>query len=293
MKQYLFLAITFLLTFAAEAQVKKKKNAQFNKMNKPENTFLNKQWWIGLKGGLNFSSVYVDQSFSVITPTNYDATLSGKKYEEWDPISAQAGIDITFYLKGFSISVQPTFQTIRFGYSNNYEWTNSENPEQRLELEYTQQQKADYVIIPLLFRYEHSFNKFSPYLQAGVYGGYPLDGTKEARYSGTDYASGGVNVISSEPVEVGAKDLFAPAHYGIVGGGGLYFTTGNIRLNLDIQYKYGLTLINSTENRYSNDRLSGFGDAMDNIMFRNIAVSVGTLFPLRFLSSGFKSSQQN
>jgi hypothetical protein len=45
----------------------------------------------------------------------------------------------------------------------------------------------------------------------------------------------------------------------------------------------------SAENRYSNDRLAGVGDAMDDLDMDNLSISLGCLFPLRFLESGFKS----
>jgi hypothetical protein len=51
----------------------------------------------------------------------------------------------------------------------------------------------------------------------------------------------------------------------------------------------GMSNISSTDNRYGSDRLSGVGDAMDDLTLDNISVSLGCLFPLRFLSSGFKS----
>jgi hypothetical protein len=54
-------------------------------------------------------------------------------------------------------------------------------------------------------------------------------------------------------------------------------------------YKYGMSNISSTENRYESDRLAGVGDALDDITLDNLSVSLGVLFPLRFLSNSFKS----
>jgi hypothetical protein len=64
---------------------------------------------------------------------------------------------------------------------------------------------------------------------------------------------------------------------------------GNVRLNLDIQYKHGLSNISSTQNRFGSDRLSGVGDSLDDLQLNNIALSIGCLFPLRFLEKDFKS----
>src|SRR5690606_38485592 len=107
--------------------------------------------------------------------------------------------------------------------------------------------------------------------------------------SGVDYASGGEHKFENEPVIVGATDLFARYHWGAIAGGGVYFPLGNVRLNLDVAYKIGMSNIASTANRYGSDRLSGVGDSLDDLTLDNIAISVGCLFPLRFLGSGFKS----
>jgi hypothetical protein len=104
-----------------------------------------------------------------------------------------------------------------------------------------------------------------------------------------DVAAGGANAFKDEPIMVGAKDLFAKNHWGLVAGAGAYYNLGNVRVNLDIQYKYGMSNITSVKNRYSNDRLSGVGDAMDDLTLDNLSFSIGCLFPLRFLENGFKS----
>lgn len=104
-----------------------------------------------------------------------------------------------------------------------------------------------------------------------------------------DYASGGTNQFAYEPIIVGAKDLFAKNNWGMIGGAGVNYNLGNVRLNFDVMYRYGMTNITSTKNRNSNDRLAGVGDAMDDMTLNNISVSIGCLFPMRFLSSGFTS----
>jgi hypothetical protein len=283
----ILLAIICVATLAdAEAQVRK--NSRYNLGNK-ENPFLQQQWWIGLKGGVNASTVNVDKSYSVIVPSNYSSDLTRKEYSSWKPFGTQIGLEATYFFRGFSASIQPTYTTIRFSYENRYSWTDPENEANKLELKYEQDQKSSYIYFPLLFKYEINLHGITPYIQAGAYTSFLLDATKSVTISGVDHASGGTNQFEYEPVAVGASDLFASSHYGFIGGAGLYYNVGNIRLNLDIQYRIGRSLLNSTENRYDNDRLAGIGDAMDDITVNSIAVSLGTLFPLRFLSSGFKS----
>jgi hypothetical protein len=286
MRKILLAIVCVALLSESRAQVRK--NSRYNLGNK-ENPFLQQQWWIGLKGGMNASTVKVDKSYSVIVPSNYSSDLTTKKYSKWKPFGAQIGLEATYFFKGFSASIQPTYTTIRFSYDNRYSWTDPENEANRLDLKYEQDQKSSYIYLPLLFKYEINLHGITPYLQAGAYTSFLLEATKSVAISGVDHASGGTNQFEYETVSVGATDLFARNHFGFIGGAGLYYNIGNIRLNLDVQYRIGQSLINSTENRYQNDRLAGIGDAMDDFTLNSIAVSFGTLFPLRFLSSGFKS----
>jgi opacity protein-like surface antigen len=287
MKKKLLLLLFLIVLGQTHAQVKRK-NSQFN-LNNKENPFLQQQWWIGLKGGFNASNINVDKSYSVIMPSNYSSDFSAKKYEKWKPFATQIGLEATYFFRGFSASVQPTYTSIRFSYENNYLWYDPEIPSNRLELKYKQEQKLSYIFLPLLLKYELNLHGITPYVEAGVYTSFLLDAGKTVTVSGVDYASGGANSFEYDPVSVGAKDQFSKNQFGFIGGAGLYYNIGNIRLNLDIQYRIGRSIINSTTNRYKNDRLSGVGDAMDDITLDNIAASLGVLFPLRFLSSGFKS----
>jgi hypothetical protein len=71
---------------------------------------------------------------------------------------------------------------------------------------------------------------------------------------------------------------------------GLYLNQGNVRFNLDIMYKLGMSNITSTKNRFGSDRLSGVGDTMDDMKLNSVAITAGCLFPLRFLGRNFRST---
>ncbi|HEY9048806.1 MAG TPA: outer membrane beta-barrel protein [Ohtaekwangia sp.] len=296
MKKLYLLLFCFLLaanvSLAQSSKSKKRKSpAAYNKQNKENERFLEKQWWLGVKGGMNLTKVNVVTNFSIIAPTNYDASESGKKYKNFNLVGSQFTMEAMFYFKRFTFSLQPTYQHSRFAYSNQYKWiSTAENNANSVELKYNQEQKVDHVLIPLLVKYEFGSNKLRPYLQIGIFQAIRVSATKAVTVSGIDQASGGKNEFSDETVTVGAKDLFAKNYWGFIAGAGAYYTLGNnVRLNLDVQYKYGMSNISSTKNRYSNDRLAGIGDAMDDLNMDNLAISVGCLFPLRFLESGFKS----
>lgn len=286
-RTFLFVAcLVFMSVAVAQRNAHK---TGFNQANKPINAFLHKQWWLGFKAGPNLSKPVVEKSYHIISPTNYLESGIEKQYESFKSIGSQVAFEVTFYFRRFSLSFQPTYRTNVFTYTNEYEWSDAGESSNHLELEYTQRQKVAWLDWPLIAKYEFQAGRLIPYAQLGAYSSLRLDATKTVSVSGVDNASGGEHRFSNEPVIVGATDLFAKYHWGLVGGAGLYYPLGNVRLNLDISYRLGMSNIASTGNRYGSDRLSGVGDSLDDLTLDNLAVSVGCLFPLRFLGSGFKS----
>jgi hypothetical protein len=289
MKKSVTLVLCLVTTVALYAQPKPPKLPKFNK-NKEKEVFLKKQWFLGFKAGVNLTGAEVTKKYSVLSPSNYDLSELEKKYENYSDVGAHAIIEATFYFSGLSLSFQPTFRHNEFQYSNSYSWTDNENPGNVLELTYTQRQNLDYFDFPILAKYEKHFNKLSPYVQAGIYSSVRLNATKSVDIEGTDFASGGENRFKDETIIVGAKDLYAKNHWGLLGGIGLYYNLGNVRLNFDIQYRKGISNITSTENRYSNNQLSGVGDTLDDMRLNAVFFNVGSIFPLRFLGRNFRST---
>ena len=294
MKRLYIILFCFLIIAQVSAQDKKKRkpNAAYNKQNDENEKFLNKQWWLGLKAGTNLTNVHVLKSYSVISPTNYSEDQSAKKYDNFKQLGAQVMVEASFYFKKFYFSLQPTYQHARFVYTNSYLWTDVETPANTLELNYEQEQKVDHFLIPFLIKYDIAGNKLRPYIQIGTYSAILINANKLVTISGVDNASGGANTFTDPTISVGAKELFAKSHWGFIGGAGLNYTLGNVRLNLDVQYKYGMSNITSTKDRNSNDTLASIGDTMDDMTMDNLSLSIGCLFPLRFLASSFKSSDR-
>jgi hypothetical protein len=288
MKRFLTLLICLLIASFSYAQKSKNSKRAFNKSNNEKETFLKKQWWIGLRGGANFSQAVVQKQYYIVTPSNYALTAINKKYESFKEPGSEVAIEITFSYKNLGLSFQPSYYHVGFNYTNEYHWISSAEGG-RFDMNYKQIQRMDYLDFPLLGKMVLTQTKLRPYLQGGFYMSRLLGADKTIEITKTDYASGGANEIQDDPIIVGATDLFAKKHWGLIGGGGLYYTLGNVRLNLDFQYKYGMSNISSTKNRYASDRLSGVGDSLDDIKLNTIAISLGCLFPLRFLENSFKS----
>lgn len=270
----------------------KRKNVSYvtkDKKSREEMKFLEKQWWLGLKGGTNLTRAVVTKSFSALSPTNYDAEATDKEYEDFKSFGSQVTLEATFYFRQLSLSLQPSYRRSKFMYANHYAWSDPENAGHSLTLDYTQEQKTEHLVVPLLVKYDFTTTKVRPYLQAGAFAALLINADKSVTISGTDYASGGENEFTGDPIIVGAADLFANAYYGLAGGAGVNYHQGNVRINLDILYQYGMTNIVSPSNRYGNDRLSGVGDVMDDMTMDNIVISLGCIFPLRFLGNAYKS----
>ena len=286
MKRFLLLSLLCLCSIWGLGQTKKKPSG-FNKGKSSQTEkFLDTQWWIGFKAGTNLTQSVPGTRYSVAVPTNYSGGRIEKLYDAFNEAGSQASLEFTFFYKGFSFSTQPTYRLSRFTYSNQLFWGNGTG---QLILNYEQEQKISYTDIPLIVKYDITGNKLRPYVQAGIFYSFLINATKSVSVSGIDGTSGTIHEFSSEPVIVGAQDLFHKGYWGLTGGVGLNYNIGNIRVVLDASYWKGMSNVTNTESRYSNNRLSGIGEAMDDMILNNIVISAGCLFPLRFLSNDFKS----
>lgn len=287
MRRLLF-GTLLLLTPVLFTQAQSKKRTGFSGMFNQQSKFLDKQWWLGFKAGVNLTDPSPTRRYTVMTPTNYPQSTTDKIYDSFNKIGTQATLEATFYFKGFSFSIQPTYRHSRYTYSNQFEWYNPENIDQKLIQNYEQEQKIDYADFPLIFKYDILKGKVRPYVQVGILYSLLINANKSIQISGTDYASGGSNQFSNEPVIVGVKDAFE-SYWGLTAGLGLNYNFGNVRMVLEASYWKGMSNITHIDNRYSNDILAGIGDAPDNLNLNNIIISTGVLFPMRFLGNSFNT----
>ncbi|MEQ8303444.1 MAG: outer membrane beta-barrel protein [Cyclobacteriaceae bacterium] len=287
-----FLLMVFL-TGAVFGQAKRKVPPGFKKKaREQQNSFLDKQWWIGLTLGPNLTKAVPDGRYSVLVPTDYDIAQADKAYDGFSQLGSQATLEITFNYKGFGFSFQPTYRLSRFSYGSEFLWENTENAQETLQLNYKSKQSVDYADLPLIVKYEFTSNRLKPFIQAGIFYSVLVNASKTVERSGIDNGSGGNNPFTDPAVTVGAKDLFHKGYWGIISGAGVNYSLGNVRLVLDASYRIGMSNITNTENRFSNDRLAGIGDVFDDMKIDNIVISAGVLFPMRFLSTSFKSSDR-
>ena len=111
-----FMLMLVLLTGVAtvsQAQRSSRKKPAFagdNPFNRPQNDFLDTQWWLGLKGGVVLTQPNLWESQHVFAPIDYGASRNASTYDEYNTVGLLLGIDITFYHKGFSVGIQPNYQ---------------------------------------------------------------------------------------------------------------------------------------------------------------------------------------
>jgi len=293
-KLLLFVLLALLACNYTYAQRKKKSKAYpvYDVPKRPSENerFLQTQWWLGFSAGVNSSVANPDQRFSGFSPLNYDPGVTEKKYEDFGHFSGHAGLLITFYHKGFSFSFQPNYRRQTFGYSNSYEWVDSNDSENSLLLNYDQQQLLDYIEFPVFIKYDLTQTKLRPYVQLGAYYATLVNAQKSVEISGTDFASGNAGPFETQNLILGADDIFIKSSTGVAGGIGASYDFWNIRILLDIVYRMGLNNIANAENRYSENQLASIGDAMDDVTLDNVSISLGCVFPLRFISDNYRST---
>jgi hypothetical protein len=291
--KYFILACFVLFSFITEStaqQSKSKKSAvTINAQKNSNEMFLKKQVWLGLKAGTNLVNPILTHRYSVIQATNYDPTRIHKKYNPFSRFGSQVALELSYYFNGFTVSFQPGYQQNQFTYDQDMAWSDETNPLDSVTMHYSHTQKVDYFVLPLILKYEFPGNKLRPYLQAGFYQNVLLNATKSVSVHGVDLASGGVDEFKQQSLKMGAKDLFAKHHWGLLGGAGVYYNVGNVRLNFDVQYLYGMSSVSNYKNRYDNNLQLGTADALDDLSFNALSISVGCLFPMRFLQTNYKS----
>lgn len=287
----ILLSFIFLTIDYAEAQNRRGRSKVYGAMNsrRPDQNdkFLQTQWWLGFRAGANLTSMEVTESFTTFSPLNY--ALEPKEYESYANLGGQAGIEITFYHRGFSFSLQPNYRRQIFEYSNFFQWQDAEVATNTLELRYDQQHRLDYLEIPFFLKYDITRGNFRPFIQVGAYYAMLSGAEKSVQISGTDFASGNAGLFENPEQSFGADDLFISSSAGLAGGIGFSYDLWNVRIVFDVTYRQGLHSITDVRNRFSENPMSSIGDAMDDLQFQNISSNIGILFPLRFISKGFEA----
>lgn len=274
----ILLIVFCLISFMGMSQKKPGKNRL--------ESFLDTQFWLGLRMGVNYSQAFPEVRNSGISPINYPSDDTKKSYQKFSLPGAQMGLEMNFYYRGFSASFQPTFKRSRYAYSSEFEWVGT-LPNDRFETMYEVEQRLDLLEFPLVLKGDIiRKGKIRPFLMAGGYYTVIASAQKEVDVSQTDFTSGTARRSSQGRVSIGVKDAFKN-YYGIIGGAGVNLDYGNIRTVVEVAYQYSLSA--ATKSNVLQNELASIGEINDEVEMRDISISVSFIFPFRFIDHQFKT----
>ncbi|WP_421875859.1 outer membrane beta-barrel protein [Marinoscillum sp.] len=250
-------------------------------------SFLNTQWWLGLRFGLNYTQPVASEDYYIFSPLDYDAENLQKTYDVFNLGGGQAGLDLSFYHKGISIGLQPTFKIMRYSYSNYFEWLGSGDAD-RLETAVNVEQSIQVIEVPLIVKYEIlKRGKVRPFVLAGLQQSFVINAQKKAEVMHTDYLADVPQTYSGGDFSIGNTDRMSN-FFGALGGIGTSLDYANIRTVIEITYLYGLSPITANGNPFSENELVGIGDVNDQLKINNLNAAISFVFPLRYIDKTFQ-----
>lgn len=246
------------------------------------------QWWIGVRGGVNFSNAIPQNSYSVFSFTqDHSVGDNEKKYNSYTLPGLQFGFSAGYeFIRGLSVNILPSYSSYRFSYENSFRWYDSENPEKQVSTSYNYETRLQYIDLPLTFKYELMTGRFKPYIQAGAYYSFLTDAVKKVQSTGIDQASGSDSEINVTELSVGIEERIKKANYGIIGGAGFTYNVGNARIGLEVNYHYGLQNLDNGGLKFQDNQLiTGTYDVPDDFSLNNLDLSIQIIIPLKFITS--------
>ena len=289
---YILLSLFCLLlgTLPVDAQRNRKASRSPSASQKfmQQSPFFNEQWWVGIKGGFTTARALPVERYSVFQSLNADSEGAFDKeymdYEFSSPATA-IGLMCTYsFWKNLSVSLQPTYTNMKFGYKNHFVWEGE--GAKTVQLDQSHRFAVSYLEVPLLFRYDIYRANLRPYIQAGAFYGRLLKADKSMEVRSMDAASGAVNPLENTVPAIGANELFIRTNLGWLAGGGFNYDLGSMRMGFEVFYKQGFYNVTDRQNRFSDQRMVGAGDVMDDIKLRSWEAVFSLQFPLKFLDTG-------
>lgn len=261
-------------------------SAQWNG-KKSYDAFLNTQFWLGLRMGGNVTQAFPETRYAGFSPINYSADSLEKEYGNFNLLGAHMGLEMNLYHKGFSISFQPTFKRSRYEYSSAIEWS-ADDANDRFQTTYDVETRLDLIELPLAVKYDFvRYGKIRPFVMLGGYYTVIASAQKEVDITNTDFSSGTPLRSDGGNTILGVKDAFK-AFYGVAGGVGLNLDYWNIRSVFEISYRYGLSPV--TRPRVQENEFASLGEINDEVSLRELNVSLGFVFPFRFIDKQFSAN---
>ena len=96
--------------------------AQKKPAKNPLESFLDTQFWLGIKMGVNVTQANPETRNTGFSPIDYNADSLQKSYDDFSLPGAHVGLEMNFYHRGFSVSFQPAYKRSRFKYNSALVW---------------------------------------------------------------------------------------------------------------------------------------------------------------------------
>ncbi len=280
-KYSLLILIFFFVSYSSQAQFGDKR------VGSRMSDFLKTQWWLGLRVGTNVSQPDPVSRYTSIDPIDYDVADLAKTYSSFEDPGILIGLDITFYHKGLSFGIQPSYKQMKYGYYSDLTWM-GDTPEEQFDTRYDIKQSLSYLELPVVLKYELiQQGKVRPFVMGGMHYSFILDANKNTEITQTDYSSGQPRIYHGGSVSLNTKSQFQN-YYGAIGGIGTGFDFFNIRSVLEITYHYGLSSLSDPGSRFEVTDLTTLGEVNDEINLNQIQVTLSFVFPLRYIDNTFQ-----
>jgi hypothetical protein len=242
------------------------------------------KWWIGIKGGMNFTKIKAVNEYSVFKNT---ASGSADNRKAYDKMFKNTGLDLGLMLSfnftsEISISFQPGLAHYAFDYKNKYQWIDSTG--YGSELAFTHHQKINYLEFPLMVKYTKTYGRLTPYVQAGAFYGTLLNAKKITDAKEFTISNGSKLEANAYEETFNLKNEIISTQLGLIGGAGIAVDINYFRLALELNYRYGFNNIVNVNNRYNDNRqTSGIYDVLDDMKIRNFGLYLNFSTPLDYL----------
>ena len=262
--------------------------AQRNKAPDYFQSFLNTQFWLGLRFGINYTNPIPSESFTTFHSLDDIDEVYEKTYNSFDKPGGQAGLHISLYHKGFSFEVLPTFKIERYSYFSELSWTGNDVTDD-FETRYDLTQTLNVIEIPLVLKYDIlRSGEIRPFVQAGLQYSMIIDARKNAKVTHTEFSTGEARDFNGGEFSLGVRESFKN-FYGAVGGVGASFDFSNVRTIVEFSYLYALSPVTNTNNRFEENELVSLGEVNDKLGLNNINAAISLVFPFRYLDKTFQS----
>lgn len=271
LNRILLLLPVFLLSFTGSAQTKYTVHRK-NRM------------YLGISGGMNFSSTKVVKDYSLLVPTT-QSSGSNAEEKDYQPLFKNKGSQFGLYFsysfkKNLSVVFQPAYQISSFNYLTAYSWSDTVNGSD-FSMEMMHQQKLSGVNLPISVRWDFTVSQFSPYVQGGIYANFMHQAKKTIFY---DYTVDG-EVDKKTADQTGAADFtehMNKANFGLSAGLGLTYFSNYFAISLESNFRYGFRSMVNDQNRYADH--TGFSvqylDVTDQLKLMNLDIQLTIMFPI-------------